>query len=135
MRHAICYVSTSVDSLTEEQIKDLLKFVEEKNKSLGIKGVLLYSEGNFFQILEGEKKTVLDVFNKIEKDARHHSIIKIIGRDISLDSYQTYKVDILNETNREFFDVPLKYKEALIGIPLDLKNTMENMLKRFISTH
>jgi hypothetical protein len=35
---------------------------------------LLYCEGFFIQILEGEKKTIGGLFNKITQDARHKDI-------------------------------------------------------------
>ncbi|WP_029036803.1 BLUF domain-containing protein [Salinimicrobium xinjiangense] len=134
MRHAICYLSTASKDLDYLEVRQLLEFCAEKNRSLEIKGILLYSDGNFFQILEGEKEVVLEIFQKIEKDSRHHGIIQIIGRDIPTGSYDGYKVDILTDEKISTYEIPSEYSEALLGIPLDVRKTMERMLERFIST-
>lgn len=94
MRHAICYVSTSNNDLDKAQIESLLNFTKERNIALGIKGMLLYSGGHFFQVLEGEKDVILDVFMKIKKDSRHHGMNTIVSKDIPEDSYDEYVVDI-----------------------------------------
>lgn len=67
MRYAICYVSTAAKNLTSPEINDLLDFSKKTNTRKDIKGVLLYSEGNFFQVLEGEKADILELFGRIEK--------------------------------------------------------------------
>ncbi|MBQ0737313.1 BLUF domain-containing protein [Mesonia mobilis] len=42
-----------------------------------MKGLLLFSYGNFFQVIEGETAKVNNLWQKIKKDDRHKSIIKI----------------------------------------------------------
>ena len=133
MRHVICYFSHTNSELNFDQIQDLLDFSLKNNRKLGIKGVLLYSEGNFFQILEGEKELVLQIFHKIQKDLRHHGIIQIIGRDIEKGAIDGYKVDILNDGHKYNFEVPKQYLEAIEGIPIEVKKPMENMMARFVS--
>ena len=134
MRHAICYVSNSKKELDYHQVRILLEVCREKNMKLGIKGVLLYSDGNFFQILEGEKDIVSNVFNKIEKDPRHYGLNIIIRRDIPLETYEEYKIDILDDEQRFAYEVPGEYQDALQGIPVDVRKTMERMLEKFISS-
>lgn len=134
MRHAICYVSNKDKNLDHQQVKELLDFCHLQNERLGIKGVFLYSEGNFFQILEGEKDVVLKIFEKIKKDSRHYGIIQIIGRDITQGSCDGYKVDILNNNVKNGYRIPDAYVEALQGLPQSVKQPMERMLENFIAT-
>lgn len=134
MRHAICYVSNSNRDLNSDQIKELLAFCEKKNKEMDIKGVLLFSEGNFFQILEGEKDKVLLLFDKIKADNRHHGLIQVVGRDIGHGSYDDYKVDIITEEAKYQQKIPNEYLEALKGIPSKVKEPMKRMLAMFLST-
>ncbi|MFO7719459.1 MAG: BLUF domain-containing protein [Gillisia sp.] len=135
MRHAICYVSNANENLDNAQVKTLLEFCKEKNMALGIKGVLLYAEGNFFQILEGEKDILMEIFKKIENDPRHHGLITIISRDIPKHTFDEYKVDILSDEYKYAYVVPNEYSEALNGISNEVRKTMEKLLARFISTH
>lgn len=135
MRHAICYVSNSQMEMDNAQVKTLLEYCKEKNMALGIKGVLLYAEGNFFQILEGEKDVIMEIFKKIENDSRHNGLIKIISRDIPTHTFDEYKVDILSDEPKYTYEVPNVYSEALNGISHEVRKTMEKLLARFIATH
>lgn len=134
MRHAICYVSNTKQNFRLVEILKLLEFWKERNESMGIKGILLYSEGNFFQILEGEKTTVLEVFQKIEQDPRHYGLIQIMGKDIIQGSCDGYKVDILNNEYKNGYEVPQEYLNALQCISPDVKKPMERMLEMFVAT-
>ena len=133
MRHTICYVSNCSEDLNHQQIEDLLKFCRDKNKSLDIKGILLYSGKNFFQIMEGERRVVLDLYKKIREDPRHYGLIQVIGRDIEGGCLNDYKADIINdEPNKP--GVPREYIEAIQGLPLDVRKSIERMLEMFLST-
>ena len=133
MRHAICYVSNCSEELNHQQIEELLKYCRDKNKSLNVKGLLLYSEKNFFQILEGERRVVLDLYKKIREDPRHYELIQVIGRDIEVGCINNYKADIIkDELNRP--GVPREYIEAIQGLPLDVRKSIERMLEMFLST-
>jgi len=56
MRYAIVYVSTASNELKDEEIQNILSSSNTWNNKNDITGLLLFSEGNFFQIIEGEKK-------------------------------------------------------------------------------
>ena len=135
MRHAICYVSNKHKEINDKQVKELLEECSTNNSSSGIKGVLLYSEGNFFQIIEGEKVFILDLFETIKKDPRHYGVIQIIGRDIEHDAFDGYKTDILTDAMKYQTKLPKEYTDTLEGLPLDLKRIMERMMETFIDTH
>ncbi len=53
-------------------------------------GLLIYSDGNFFQILEGEKEIVKMMFERIKKDSRHHNIIKMLDKEIMQSAFSEY---------------------------------------------
>ena len=134
MRHAICYISTKDQSVGKEEILELFEYCKVENESSGIKGILLYSEGNFFQALEGEKAVVIELFENIQKDRRHHSIVQIVGEDLNHSSIDGFKVGIIQEGEKVSHELPAKYLEALKGISPDVRKSMENMLRTFIAT-
>ena len=58
-----------------------------------IKGILLYSQGNFFQVLESEfdnKQIILDLYENIKNDGRHYDVIKIMEKQTSAPSFSKY---------------------------------------------
>lgn len=133
MRYALCYVSTSNKDLNHQQVEKLLQFTQNRNESLKINGILLFSDGNFFQILEGEKQVVLSVFEKIKNDPRHHGLIQIIGRDIEQGTRGGYQTDIITENFKHNLQIPLKFIETLDSMPLNTGKPMKRMLTMFIN--
>ncbi|MEX1136897.1 MAG: BLUF domain-containing protein [Balneolales bacterium] len=91
----LAYVSKKKEFITDDDISKMASEAAVFNKKNNITGFLICSDVNFFQVLEGEEKAVLHLFNeKIYKDKRHFSIIKlqqdpILKRDYSKWSMKT----------------------------------------------
>ena len=134
MRHAICYVSNADRHLTDSEINELLKTCEDNNNHFDIKGILLYSEGNFFQVLEGEKEKVTSLWNRIQKDSRHYGIITVINRTIPKGSFDSYKATVIPEGEKYTPGLPPEYLEPLKGISPDVQGVMRGMMKNFVAT-
>jgi len=75
MLYHIAYFSTATKYFTENEITELLAISKENNKELGVTGILLFIEGCFLQVLEGEKQIVKKVFKKVKKDDRHDDVL------------------------------------------------------------
>lgn len=134
MRHAICYVSNLNKEFEPQDIEKLLTSWEERNNNINLKGILLFSEGNFFQVIEGAKEKVLELWKKIQQDGRHDGIIQIVGRDISKGSYDNYKARILTEDEKYEPGVPPEYLGTLKGMNQDVRETIQRMMRNFIAT-
>jgi hypothetical protein len=63
-----------------DELLTLLEVAREEIKRLGLTGMLLYQNGSFMQMLEAEKKTVLELFEKIKV---------MINTKVSLQNFQT----------------------------------------------
>ncbi|BAU52468.1 BLUF domain-containing protein [Mucilaginibacter gotjawali] len=70
----ILYISAGTNWFTGDELKDLLKVSHRNNTRDGITGLLLYGDGNFIQLLEGEKETVQCSFERISADPRHKGV-------------------------------------------------------------
>ena len=68
----LIYVSTATKALHEEQLISLLESCRENNLKQKVTGMLLYKNGHFMQMLEGDEKTVKSLYEKICCDKRHH---------------------------------------------------------------
>lgn len=64
----------STDDLTR-----LLAECREYNAANGVTGMLLYNNGTFVQVLEGEERIIDELLDRIEGDPRHNGI-KSLGR-------------------------------------------------------
>lgn len=134
MQHAICFISTINNSFPVEEIESLLAEWQEKNNSKNIKGMLLFSEGHFFQVLEGEKENVLDLFHRIKKDPRHFNIIQVVGKDLSRGSFDHYIVEHLREPGFSRPRLISEYCESVKGMDIQTQQQIKNILQSFIDT-
>jgi hypothetical protein len=80
--HRIIYLSTATHYLEKEDIDFLLKQSCEYNLKNSITGILLYIDGDFIQVLEGDKTTICFLFEKIKSDKRHKGIICVINETV-----------------------------------------------------
>lgn len=134
MQYAICYISTAKETLQEEEIADLLEKWRVQNGKSNIKGVLLYSEGHFFQVLEGEKKAVLELFDLIKKDSRHYGIIQVVGKDLLQGSFDHYVVKNLKDSTYSKPELIEEYCESVKGMDPQKQREIKTILKSFIDT-
>lgn len=72
--HSLVYRSVANESFTVPQIYGMLSKAKDYNTEHGITGCLLYHNNHFLQLLEGEENQVLNLFQKISMDDRHHSV-------------------------------------------------------------
>ena len=68
------YHSISKLELSFEDLDNILAKAISVNSEKNITGCLIYHNNRFVQILEGEKKDVLNVYQKIKADKRHHTV-------------------------------------------------------------
>jgi hypothetical protein len=76
---SLIYVSSAIEPFSEADLVDLLARSRRNNTLLDVTGMLLYKDGNFMQVLEGEQQTVQALYRKIEKDPRHARISRLLG--------------------------------------------------------
>lgn len=132
MRYAIVYVSTASTDLSKDEIISILNYSKSWNNEHDVTGLLLFSEGNFFQIIEGEKNTVSELFEDIQSDKRHQNIMQIFGKEIHKEAYDGYASDFVSE--EAHYD-PNRFQHYLNHIKVldnSTQKAVENMLKVFI---
>ena len=127
------YVSTASKLFDSAELREMLKEANERNKETGITGMLLYKDGQFMQVLEGEAEAVTATFSRINRDPRHHGIMVLVRgsvqerrfptwsmafRDLSLPDHQEVPgfSEFLNTplTGKEFNDDPEHCEKLLL---------------------
>ena len=100
MRYAISYVSTVSSSLYDEEIQEALHFSKNWNNDNSITGILLYSQGNFFQVLEGDQEKLKKLFQRIKDDERHYDIITIFEKEVEAQKFDEYNAGFISLDSR-----------------------------------
>jgi len=131
-KYAICYVSNISENIDENEVDNILLDSQRNNKEKDITGVLLYSDGNFFQILEGEEQKVKDLFSVIKEDSRHKGILTIFQKKIMKFTYDGYVSDFVTAKTKLREDVQQYMKHITTADP-QTRNTIEKILKMFVS--
>lgn len=68
------YVSTQARPMSAADLIDLLNQARDANRELGVTGMLLHREDSFFQVIEGTREHVLELFDRICSDPRHQRV-------------------------------------------------------------
>jgi Sensors of blue-light using FAD len=78
--HQLIYVSDLVGE--EGQLGAILESAVRHNQADDITGMLLYSGGNFLQVLEGAADQVKSTYDRISLDPRHKNCLVLLEQDL-----------------------------------------------------
>jgi hypothetical protein len=108
----LVYMSTAVNPLTDSELKDILVKSQLNNSKNNLTGILLYSEGTFVQVLEGEVAELDETFEKILNDTRHKGVIELVREEINERSFPDWSMGFRTLSPAEFSEF-----KAYIGAP------------------
>lgn len=74
----LIYLSNATQAFSTEELVELLNVARTHNAEIGVTGMLLYKDGRFMQILEGQEETVHSLFQEISSDPRHHKVVTLL---------------------------------------------------------
>ncbi len=78
--YELIYTSVGQKIFSSFDLLEILEQARNNNIKLNITGMLVYKDQEFAQILEGEKETVKNLYEKIRNDPRHTSV-KVFHED------------------------------------------------------
>ena len=112
----LLYCSVSVaHQITNVDLERILDSARRRNLEAGITGVLLYYRGEFVQILEGEKESIENVYEKfIGPDLRHTALNKVLQNTISHRSFSQWHMGFIGAP-----EIESRMPSSAIGISLN----------------
>jgi hypothetical protein len=78
----VVYSSAALAAFSETQLSELLVRARRNNERLAVSGMLLYHDGSFLQVLEGEASILDSLFAIIGGDKRHHRVVTLLKREV-----------------------------------------------------
>lgn len=90
MIHQLMYYSTARHEQGDAQLLEILEVSRRNNAAVGITGLLLYGDGVFFQVLEGDEETVKACFERIKLDNRHQHMLIAAKRNVPQRSFEDW---------------------------------------------
>lgn len=76
----LVYTSVARDDMAGDALFDIIQTSSRRNLERGITGFLAFSEGRFFQYVEGPTASLVSLLASLERDPRHHSIEILLRR-------------------------------------------------------
>jgi hypothetical protein len=108
----LVYLSSADTLFSPAELHDLLTHIRAKNARLGITGVLLYKDGNFMQLLEGEPDVVRALYTTIQRDPRHHGVLILLQGPLAERQYPDWSMGFRDVNAAEVQSMP-SYSEFL----------------------
>ena len=97
----IAYVSSAVRLLRDSELLEILETARARNEQLQVTGTLLYAEGSFIQVLEGEASAVERLLRKIRRDSRHRSLLMLLDRVVEERDFESWSMGFKRVTQLE----------------------------------
>ncbi len=92
----LIYVSSANVTFSNQELKELLIESRSNNLVNDITGILLYKDGNFMQVLEGEERVINSTLLKISGDRRHKGMITLLREPVSERSFPDWSMGFGN---------------------------------------
>lgn len=119
----LIYQSYASHQLSEAELNDLVSSAQEKNRQLAITGCLVHVDGEYAQILEGKEEEVLDLYQTIKNDGRHHGVFLIYQGPIQKRSFNNWTMGLTHYEDIEALnndpDLSFRSIESLATISND----------------
>ena len=101
MPFRLVYSSEATPGLKIEELQSMLAQARINNQALGITGVLVFVEGVFLQILEGDNDKVMELTAKIERDPRHHGVKVFHSQEAGERAFTSWNMAYLSPDTKE----------------------------------
>jgi len=101
MTYQIVYSSESATPMQSDELEEILQHARGSNAAKGITGALIYVDGIFLQVLEGETGTVQELMARISKDVRHETVTVLKQGEISSAIFSDWKMAYVSATPQQ----------------------------------
>lgn len=95
----VVYSSAAVEEFSEAELAQLLSRARVNNERLGVTGMLLYDEGSFLQVVEGDGEVLERLLQTILKDKRHHRVVELLRRSVEARQFAGWKMGFATAKN------------------------------------
>ena len=101
MPYQIMYSSQATEPMTATDLEKILTDARAGNEARNVTGVLVYVDGVFFQILEGDQVVVRNLMTNIASDTRHRSVKVFYEAPVDVRAFESWSMAYLAPTAQE----------------------------------
>ena len=101
MPYLIVYSSEAATPMQTGDLEELLDHARRSNAANGITGALVYAEGLFLQILEGDNARVRALMARIRRDVRHGGVSILREGEVAAATFGSWKMAFVSATPQQ----------------------------------
>lgn len=101
MPFRIVYSSEASPGFGPAEIVEMLADSRVRNRAYGITGVLVFVDGVFLQVLEGDELDVVELMGRIERDPRHHDIRVFVREETEVRAFGSWSMAYVTPDSAE----------------------------------
>ena len=101
MPFQIMYSSQATKPMTVTDLEKILSDARAGNQARNVTGALVYVDGVFFQLLEGDQAVVRNLMANIASDTRHHSVKVFYEAQVDVRAFESWSMAYLGPTAQE----------------------------------
>ena len=98
MTYQLIYSSQATAPMSVNDLEKILVDARAGNEKRNITGALVYVDGVFLQVLEGERDTVLSLMRSIGDDSRHSSVKIFHQAEVDRPTFGSWRMAYLSAT-------------------------------------
>jgi hypothetical protein len=95
------YSSQAAEAMTVSGLEKILSDARSGNKARNVTGALVYVDGVFLQILEGDEDVVRSLMASIANDSRHRSVKAFYEAQVEVRAFESWSMAYLSPTAEE----------------------------------
>ncbi|TSJ36561.1 BLUF domain-containing protein [Mucilaginibacter corticis] len=132
----LVYLSTAVKLFSGEELEQILAISRINNVKNNLTGLLLYHDGSFIQLLEGEPSDLADTYSRIQTDNRHKNLIVIDEGELEERIFANWNMGFHQANGEEAAQLQAYTDpQSIKDWPSDLEHPVFTMLKTFVNTN
>ncbi len=101
MPYQIMYSSQATKPMTVTDLEVILEDARTGNAARNVTGALVYTDGVFFQIIEGDKDVVHKLMASIARDSRHHSVKVFYEAEVDVRTFESWSMAYVRTTTQQ----------------------------------
>jgi len=101
MPYQIMYSSQATQPMTVADLEEILVDARTGNEKRNVTGALVYVDGVFFQLLEGEEAAVRTLMASIASDTRHRSVKVFHEAQVPTRAFESWRMAYLSTTTEQ----------------------------------
>jgi len=119
----IVYTSVAIPEIQNKDLYEILTTAVDKNGQHGITGFLVYNDGKFRQVIEGDDNDIQQLYKNIVEDERHTVCEKNIERQIIEREFPIWAMGFCPVKNSKISDFE---KDNLAVFPTDMFDEVQH---------